>query len=335
MPFLPGLSKYLTGESLKLPSVATWWCGQPYALDWVLDHLEHVVVKPAFPSRGMEPVFGARLEQAEKGKLAAQLSARPHEYVAQEQVDLSKAPVWDNGLLQARSVVLRTYVLNTGNGWTAIPGGLVRVAGLEDPSSPGVFAVPAALHGDDRSSRPGDAHQSSGNGGPPVAGIQHVGSQHHAPRLKECRCPRPAHWTELTCSCATYSCGWARSCAASFRFFGACSSPAPKTGSMPREGKAGFTTTWIEMIEHPVQRVRLPAPPGRNRWQLQILSRHVPRKAGKKWHDCGSLNDPAAQRIGHAYVSSDDGADQAGHSRGENRCVIPEDRKSYRPRGAE
>ena len=36
MPFLPGLSKHLFGEKLKLPSVATWWCGQPYALDWVL-----------------------------------------------------------------------------------------------------------------------------------------------------------------------------------------------------------------------------------------------------------------------------------------------------------
>lgn len=129
MPFLPGLSRYLTGESLKLPSVATWWCGQPYALDWVLEHLDHVVLKPAFPSRGMEPIFGAGLEQAEKGKLAAQLRAQPHEYVAQEQVNLSNAPVWDNGLLQARSVVLRTYVLDTGSGWTAIPGGLVRVAG--------------------------------------------------------------------------------------------------------------------------------------------------------------------------------------------------------------
>ncbi len=128
MPFLPGLSRYLTGESLKLPSVATWWCGQPYALDWVLDHFDHVVVKPAFPSRGMEPVFGATLETAEKGKLAAKLRAQPHEYVAQERVNLSNAPVWDNGLLQARSVVLRTYVLNTGTGWTAIPGGLVRVA---------------------------------------------------------------------------------------------------------------------------------------------------------------------------------------------------------------
>ena len=77
MPFLPGLSTHLLGEKLKLPSVATWWCGQKYALDWVLDHLDSVVVKPAFPSRGMEPVFGAELPQTEKGKFAEQLRARP------------------------------------------------------------------------------------------------------------------------------------------------------------------------------------------------------------------------------------------------------------------
>jgi uncharacterized circularly permuted ATP-grasp superfamily protein/uncharacterized alpha-E superfamily protein len=131
MPFLPGLSTRLLGEKLKLPSVATWWCGQTYALDWVLDHLDSVVVKPAFPSRGMEPVFGAELPQTEKSKFAEQLRARPHEYVAQEQIALSTAPVWDNGCLNSRSVVLRTYVLNTGNGWIAIPGGLVRVAEAE------------------------------------------------------------------------------------------------------------------------------------------------------------------------------------------------------------
>jgi uncharacterized circularly permuted ATP-grasp superfamily protein/uncharacterized alpha-E superfamily protein len=131
MPFLPGLSRHMTGESLKLPSVATWWCGQTYALDWVLNHLDSIVLKPAFPSRGMEPVFASRLEQAEKRKLTAQLMASPHEYVAQEQIALSNAPVWGNGRLYSRSVVLRAYVINTGNGWTAIPGGLVRVAEAE------------------------------------------------------------------------------------------------------------------------------------------------------------------------------------------------------------
>src|SRR6202167_847508 len=131
MPFLPGLSRHLFGEKLKLPSVATWWCGQTHALNWVLNHLDSVVVKAAFPSRGAEPVFGSELDQAEKGKFAEKLRTHPHEYVAQEQVALSNAPVWDNGHLHARSVVLRAYVLNTGNGWTAIPGGLVRVAETE------------------------------------------------------------------------------------------------------------------------------------------------------------------------------------------------------------
>jgi len=128
MPFLPGLARHLLGEPLKLPSVATWWCGQTHALDWVLQNLDTVVVKPAFPSRGMEPVFGAEIPAAEKRKFAEQVRARPYEYVAQEQVTLSTAPVWDNGHLDSRSVVLRAYVLNTGDGWIAIPGGLVRVA---------------------------------------------------------------------------------------------------------------------------------------------------------------------------------------------------------------
>src|SRR5580698_3095688 len=131
MPFLPGLSRQLLGEPLKLPSVATWWCGQDYALDWVLDHLGEVVVKPAFPLLGMEPIFGADLAKTEKQKIGDQLRARPYEYVAQEQVALSTAPVWDHGRLFSRSLVLRTYVLNTGNGWVAMPGGLVRVAGAD------------------------------------------------------------------------------------------------------------------------------------------------------------------------------------------------------------
>jgi uncharacterized circularly permuted ATP-grasp superfamily protein/uncharacterized alpha-E superfamily protein len=133
MPFLPGLSRKLLGEPLRLPSVATWWCGQDPALKWVLDHLDQVVVKPAFPSRGMEPVFGAGLAKAEKQRFADRMRSRPFEYVAQEQVALSTAPVWDRGHLYSRSLVLRTYVLNTGSGWIAMPGGLVRVAGADGP----------------------------------------------------------------------------------------------------------------------------------------------------------------------------------------------------------
>jgi uncharacterized circularly permuted ATP-grasp superfamily protein/uncharacterized alpha-E superfamily protein len=133
MPFLPRLSRHLLGQNLKIPSVATWWCGETYALDWVLNHLDSVVVKPAFPTLGKEPIFGAEIPQAERGKFAKQLRTRPHDYVAQEQIALSTAPVWENGHLMSRSLVLRAYVLNTGAGWIAIPGGLIRVAEAEGP----------------------------------------------------------------------------------------------------------------------------------------------------------------------------------------------------------
>ena len=133
MPFLPGLSAKLLGEPLKLPSVATWWCGQEPALNWVLDHISRVVVKPAFPLRATEPIFGAALAKAQRQDVAANLRARPWEYVAQEQLALSAAPVWNRGQLYSRSLVLRTYVLNTGSGWVTLPGGLVRVAGAEGP----------------------------------------------------------------------------------------------------------------------------------------------------------------------------------------------------------
>ncbi len=133
MPFLPGLCRQLLGETLRLPSVATWWCGQDYALDWVLNHMDEVVIKPAFPARPMEPVFGAALATPEKQKMAVRLRSRPYNFVAQEQVALSTAPVWDSGHIRSRSLVLRTYVMNSGNGWIAMPGGLVRVSGDEEP----------------------------------------------------------------------------------------------------------------------------------------------------------------------------------------------------------
>lgn len=128
VPFLPGLCRELLGEELKIPSVATRWCGQDYALDWVLKNLERVVIKPAFPTNPMEPLFGAELSRAERDRLVEQLGAKPYEYVAQEQVALSTAPVWDEGHVHSRSMVLRTYAVNTGEGWQAMAGGLVRVA---------------------------------------------------------------------------------------------------------------------------------------------------------------------------------------------------------------
>lgn len=132
MPFLPRLSQRLLGERLKLPSVATWWCGQPQPLRYVLDNLDFLVIKPAFPSQGMEPVFGGKLTGDERSRLITRLRERPYEFAGQELVDLSTAPVWSQGSLTPRRVVLRVFLAASGDSWVVMPGGLARVSPSPD-----------------------------------------------------------------------------------------------------------------------------------------------------------------------------------------------------------
>jgi uncharacterized circularly permuted ATP-grasp superfamily protein/uncharacterized alpha-E superfamily protein len=133
LAFLPGLCRELLGEELALPSVATWWCGHADALAYVESHLDELVIKPAFPSPRMEPVFGGRLSAAEREALIARVRARPYAYVAQEQVALSTAPVWDGERVQPRHLVLRAFATAAGEGdWELMPGGLTRVSTARD-----------------------------------------------------------------------------------------------------------------------------------------------------------------------------------------------------------
>ena len=130
LAFLPGLCRHVLREELKLPSAATWWCGQKSAEKYVLAHLETLFVKPAFRSRvrGMKP--GQKMTPEELVDLARRIRFQPHEYVAQEWVDLSTAPaLGEDGLsLTPRRVTLRVYLVATEKGYSVMPGGLTRVA---------------------------------------------------------------------------------------------------------------------------------------------------------------------------------------------------------------
>src|SRR6201996_1309130 len=132
IPFLPGLSRKLLGERLALPSVATWWCGQPAANSYVRHNLDFLVIKPAYPAKGMEPVFGGRLNPVERSRLLDQLQNKPNDFVGQELLNLSSVPVWSDGVLAPRRVVLRVYIAAAGNSWIVMPGGLTRVSPSAD-----------------------------------------------------------------------------------------------------------------------------------------------------------------------------------------------------------
>jgi uncharacterized circularly permuted ATP-grasp superfamily protein/uncharacterized alpha-E superfamily protein len=129
--FLPGVSERLLGEKLNLPAVATWWCGERPALDYVLAHFDQLVIKPVYPNQRFEPAFGCDLSRDVREKLIARIRARPYAYVAQEHVALSQAPVWrQNGSLglSAKALAIRVYAIASEGGFRVLPGGLARVA---------------------------------------------------------------------------------------------------------------------------------------------------------------------------------------------------------------
>ncbi len=129
LAFYENLCPQLLGESLRLPSIATWWCGQPSALDYALQHLDRLVVKSALP--GGAAVFGAELDAAGRAELRARIEASPSAFVAQEQVLPSSAPVWDGTGLAQRNVTLRVYAVAGPDGYRVLPGGLTRVSSRE------------------------------------------------------------------------------------------------------------------------------------------------------------------------------------------------------------
>jgi uncharacterized circularly permuted ATP-grasp superfamily protein/uncharacterized alpha-E superfamily protein len=128
MAFLPGLCRHLLGEELCMPSVATWWCGQEEPRRYVLDHLEELVIKPAFRRFGLRPEFPEEMDAAARDELARRIEAQPERYVAQERVALSTAPVRTDKGLVPRHLMLRVFAVWDGMSYTVLPGGLTRVS---------------------------------------------------------------------------------------------------------------------------------------------------------------------------------------------------------------
>ena len=126
MPLLPELCRRLLGEELDLPSVDTWWCGEPAGLDHVVAHIDELVVRPVSRGHGRS-VRGAALTVEQKQRLVDLIRAQPHRYVGQEVLPLSGAPTSEHDRLVRGSVVLRTFTVRDSDSYTAMFGGLGRV----------------------------------------------------------------------------------------------------------------------------------------------------------------------------------------------------------------
>lgn len=137
MSFLPRLARHILGEELRIPNIATWWCGQPHERDHVLAHMNQLALAPAF-GQGIAGwnksiIMGSSLDASAHENMRTHIMQRGIDYVGQEIVQLSTTPVMCNGRLEPRPFVLRVYVAaNPDGAWHVMPGGFCRISDRTD-----------------------------------------------------------------------------------------------------------------------------------------------------------------------------------------------------------
>ena len=125
--FLPGISQSLLGEDLALPSLPTWWCGEPAAWAAVRGDLRGRVLRSAVSRSGN---VAQRIEADERLAMAQRIDADPGAYTVQGHLASSRAAIaLPGGALSARPAMLRVYAMaDATDRWHLLPGGLTRVA---------------------------------------------------------------------------------------------------------------------------------------------------------------------------------------------------------------
>ncbi len=125
MAYLPALCRALLHENLYLPSVGTWWCGTESGREQWRADADQLALRPAFRTTRV-PISGSHPSSPDRTAVA--MAAHPAQFVAQQRVVRSSVPVsTDSGFDSAR-LALRVYLVASGNSYTALPGGLVRVS---------------------------------------------------------------------------------------------------------------------------------------------------------------------------------------------------------------
>lgn len=128
IPFMPAIARYLLNEDLILPQIASWWCGQEQERNFVLNNLSQLVIKRIDRTNRESIHFGEFMTPQQLNDLKREIELTPYRFVAQEKISFSTAPNLVDGTIESRNLVTRTFCIASNNGYSVMPGGLVRVA---------------------------------------------------------------------------------------------------------------------------------------------------------------------------------------------------------------
>jgi uncharacterized circularly permuted ATP-grasp superfamily protein len=125
--YVPAIIRYYLAEDAILPNVPTHMCVDKKERQYVLDHLDQLVVKPANESGGYGMLVGPQSTKKERERMARRVRRSPRNYIAQPMVTLSTAPTVVGNHAEPRHMDLRPFILS-GPQTSVTTGGLTRVA---------------------------------------------------------------------------------------------------------------------------------------------------------------------------------------------------------------
>ena len=125
--YVPKIIRYYLDEEPVLRNVPTYICSEKKDCDYVLAHLDELVVKETNAAGGYGMMIGPRATTDERDTFKGLIKSNPRNYIAQPMLSLSTVPTLVDTHLEPRHVDLRPYVLY-GDGIEVIPGAFTRVA---------------------------------------------------------------------------------------------------------------------------------------------------------------------------------------------------------------
>ena len=130
--YIPEAVRFYLGEEPLLKNVPTWRCREPDAYAYVREHLPELVVKEVAGSGGYGMLVGPHATKREIEDFAVKLKSAPQNFIAQPTLALSTCPISVASGVAPRHVDLRPFVLQGAKEVRIVPGGLTRVAMIEN-----------------------------------------------------------------------------------------------------------------------------------------------------------------------------------------------------------
>ena len=129
LPFLPAIARYYFDKPLILPNIASWWCGQPKEMKYVLENISTLVIKKIYRDSNISTsVDGATISAKKIQELKEQIKTHPYMYVGQERVTFSSTPSLSDKKVEPRNALFRSFLVSNNDAYTVMKGGLTRTS---------------------------------------------------------------------------------------------------------------------------------------------------------------------------------------------------------------